>query len=317
MAADSDKNEIPVMPSAAERRIRASFPFIRLLQDFMPRSLSPWLLKRSMARLQLESGITRQELSAGGVTCQWIIPQGSASQRVLLYLHGGGFVYGLTPQHMHMVATLARKMGTRALMVDYRLAPAHPFPAALDDCVTVYRWLLQQGFRAQDLVVAGDSAGGNLAITSMMKLRDSGDPLPAAVACLSPVGDLSGVGDLPEDFKDPLLPRKAVLYYNQSYVAKNDPHDPLISPVFGDWRGLPPLLIHVGEDELLRQGAVRMAGLAQAAGVDVRLEIYPRMWHVWQLFLSLPQAIQSLDDITQFLTVHLERTTQEVNWSPG
>ncbi len=316
MAAESNNNK-PVVPSAAERRIRASFPLIRFVQAYLPRSLSPWLLKLGMARLRLEGDVRREELSADGVPCQWIIPQGSASQRVLLYLHGGGFVYGLTPQHMHMVATLARQMSVRALMVDYRLAPQYPFPAALDDCIIVYRWLLKQGFRSQSLVMAGDSAGGNLAITSMMRLRDSGDPLPAAVACLSPVGDLSSADNLPEDFKDPLLPRKAVLYYNQSYVAKNDPHDPLISPVFGDWRGLPPLLIHVGEDELLRQGAEHMAELAQAAGVDVRLEIFPRMWHVWQLYLTLPQAIDSLDEIAVFLKAHLEVGTREFNPPPG
>ena len=168
----------------------------------------------------------------------------------------------------------------------------------------VSRWLLKQGVPARSIVVAGDSAGGNLAITSLMKLRDSGDSLPAAAACLSPVADLTRKEDPHKAFKDPLLPAKAMRFYTESYVGHGDARDPLMSPVFGDWHGLPPLLVHAGEDEILRDDAVRIASLAEAAGVDVRLEIYPRMWHVWQLFLTLPQAVQSLDDIAGFLKSH-------------
>ncbi len=144
-----------------------------------------------------------------------------------------------------------------------------------------------------------------------MKLRNDGDPLPAAAACLSPVADFSPKGSSaqpdhdPQTYRDPLLPARAIKMYNRSYVADHDPCDPLISPVFGDWCGLPPQLIHAGEDEILRTDAVRVAELARAAGVDVRLEIYPRMWHVWQLTLAMPQSIQSLDDIAGFLKAHL------------
>ncbi len=228
--------------------------------------------------------------------------------QVLLYFHGGGFVYGQTPQHLQMCAYLAQTMGVRVLMVDYRTAPEHPFPAALDDCTTAYLWLLKQGILSRNVVVAGDSAGGNLTITMMLKLRDNNRPLPAAAACLSPVTELS-TKDNPQAFKDPLLPAKAVKFYTQSYLGNSDPHDPLISPVFGDLAGLPPILVHVGEEELLRKDAVRFVRLAKAAGVDARLEIYPRMWHVWQIFLSLPQATQSLDDIAAFLKAHLRIST--------
>jgi acetyl esterase/lipase len=192
----------------------------------------------------------------------------------------------------------------RILMVDYRLAPQYPFPAALDDCAAVYRWLLRQGISAQNIAVACDSAGGNLALTLMLKLHAGGDPLPAAAACLSPVTDLTNDKVRP-GYQDPLLPVRAIKFYNRSYVAHNDAHDPLISPVYGELGGLPPLLIHAGEDEILREDALRIAELAQAAGVDVRLEIYPRMWHVWQINLELPQAVQSLDDIAQFLGAHI------------
>jgi acetyl esterase/lipase len=176
--------------------------------------------------------------------------------------------------------------------------------------VTAYRWLLKQGISARDIVVAGDSAGGNLTITSLMKLRDNGDPLPAAAACLSPVTDLTNKDKPNQGFEDPLLPPKAVRFYNKAYVAHNDARDPLISPVFGNLRGLPPLLVHTGEDEILRDDAIRITDLATSMNVDVRLEVYRRMWHVWQLNLALPQAIQSLDDIAQFLKAHLGLVTQ-------
>jgi monoterpene epsilon-lactone hydrolase len=290
--------------SSAERRARAALPVARFMQVSMPLPAANWLLKHSLTRLRLADGLAREPVSADGVACVWLIPPNSPTEQVLLYLHGGGFVFGLTPPHLQMGAYLAQMMGLRVLMVDYRLAPRHPFPAALDDCATAYRWLLKQGVAAQNSVIAGDSAGGNLVLTLLMKLRDSGDPLPAAAACLSPVTDLTQ-NRADQGIKDPLLPPKAMRLYTTAYVGEHDPHDPLISPVFGQWRGLPPLLVHAGEDEILRADAVRAEALAKAAGVDVRLEIYPRMWHVWQLHLALPQAVQSLGEIAHFLGSHL------------
>lgn len=286
--------------SFVERKARAGLPVIRFMQAYLPLSVAHWFIKQSRAHLRLDYDVTREAISADGVPCEWVIPRNSPAEPVLLYLHGGGFVFGLTSLHLQMGAFLAQKLGLRILMVDYRLAPTYPFPAALDDCATAYRWLLKQGIAAQDIGVAGDSAGGNLTITLLMKLRDSGGPLPAAAACLSPVTDLTKDKVRP-GYNDPLLPPRAMRFYNKSYVGDHDARNPLISPVFGDLRGLPPLLIHVGEDELLCDEAIQFEKLARAAGGDVRLEIYPRMWHVWQLYLTLPQAVQSLDDIAQFL----------------
>ncbi|MGD8599388.1 MAG: alpha/beta hydrolase [Anaerolineae bacterium] len=291
--------------SSTERKIRAGLPIVRFMQSYIPLRVAHWILKQGMARVLLDADVIREAVSADGVSCEWLIPQNSSTEHVLLYLHGGGFVFGLTPQHLQMGAYLAQKMAMRILMVDYRTAPDFPFPAALDDCVTAYLWLLNQGIGAQNIVVAGDSAGGNLTITMLMKLRDSGNLLPAAAACLSPVTDLTPRDSQRKGFKDPLLSPKMVKFYNQSYVGNNDAHNPLISPVFGDLRGLPPLLVHAGQDEILRDDAMRIASLAESVDVDVRLEIYPRMWHVWQINLTLPQAIQSLDDIAQFLKAHL------------
>lgn len=291
--------------SSAERITRASLPLIRFMQMCIPLPVAHYLLKEGMAHVQLGSGVIREAVSADGVPCEWVIPQNSLADQVLLYLHGGGFVFGMTPPHLHMASYLAQNMGLRILMVDYRLAPRYPFPAALDDCITSYRWLLKRGFLAQNIVVAGDSAGGNLTLTMLMKLRDSASALPAAAACMSPVTDFTPKNNSRKGFNDPLLPPKAVKFYAQSYLGHNDAHDPLISPVFGNLRGLPPLLVHAGEDEILRDDAIRITNLAKSVGVDVHLEIYPRMWHVWQINLALPQAIRSLDDITHFLKAHL------------
>jgi acetyl esterase/lipase len=275
------------------------------MQAYIPLPVTHFVLKQGMARVRLGAGVIREAVSADGVPCEWIIPKNSLTDQVLLYLHGGGFVFGLTPPHIQMGAYLAQMMGFRLLMVDYRLAPEYPFPAALEDCVTAYRWLLKQGILAQNIVVAGDSAGGNLTVTMLMKLRDNGNSLPAAAACLSPVTDFTTKDNLGNGFKDPVLPLKAVKFYNQAYIGHNEAQNPLISPVFGNLRGLPPFLVHAGEDEILCDDAVRIARLAKSVDVDVRLEIYPRMWHVWQLNLTLPQAIQSLDDIAHFFKAHL------------
>jgi acetyl esterase/lipase len=297
--------------SSSERKIRSSLPIIRFLNAYLPLPATRWMIKQGVARVRLPADVTREVVSADGVPCEWIIPQNSPKDQALLYLHGGGFILGLTSLHLEMVAYLARKIGVRALMVDYRVAPEYPFPAPLNDCVTAYRWLLKQGISAQNSVVAGDSAGGNLTIVTLMKLRDSGDSLPAAAACLSPVTDLTNKAESFQKVNDPLLHPRASKVYHRSYVAHNDARDPLISPVFGDWHGLPPLLVHAGEDEILRDDAARIEELAKAAGVEVRLEIYPRMWQVWQLYLTLPQAVHSLDDIAQFLHSHVGLVTSE------
>ncbi len=296
--------------SRMERGIRAGLPVVRFMQTSIPLPLARLLLKQSMAHVRLSADAVRQTLVADGVPCQWVFPAGGPSDQVLLYLHGGGFVFGLTPQHLRMGEYLSRRMGIRVLMVDYRLAPACPFPAALDDCVTAYRRLLQQGYAAPNIAVAGDSAGANLALTMTLSLRDSGASLPAAAACLSPVTDLTARGDRWQGAQDPLLTSRAMRLYSRSYLGDADARDPLISPVHADLRGLPPLLVHVGEDEILRDDATRLVSLAESAGVDAQLQVYARMWHVWQLFLTLPQAIESLDEIARFLKAHLEADTK-------
>lgn len=287
--------------SDIERKIRARLPIIRFMQVYMPLSVTHWLVRKGVERLQMPPDISRKPVNTGAVQGDWLEPDGAAADRVLLYLHGGGFVIPQTPNHLLMAAWLARETGMPAFLPDYRVAPKHPFPAALDDCIAAYHYLLAQGFNANKIVIAGDSAGGNLSLATLMKLRDQGDPLPAAAACLSPSGDLTEPGGDVDAQQDLLLPAKARRFYRRSYVADNNPENPYISPLHGDWHGFPPLLIHAAEDEILCQDARRIRDNAAAAGVDVQLEVYPGMWHVWQINLQLPQAIDSLRKIAAFL----------------
>lgn len=289
--------------SLNEQRMRRMLPVLRLMLGYVPmkvmRRLQDW------GETPLPQDVQSERVRVGSVRCEWLIPEGCASDKVLLYLHGGGFVYGWTDMHRHMVAHLARQMSARALGVDYRLAPEHPFPAALEDCVAVYRWLLKQGILPENIVVAGDSAGGNLTLTTMLWLRDHGDPLPAAAACLSPATDMTEREEIRRGF-DPILHPRALLGFRASYIANHDPTDPLLSPVYADLSGLPPLLIHAGEDEILCGDCVRMAEVAQKAGVETRVEVYPRMWHVWHMnFAEVPEGAAALEDIAQFLSTHL------------
>jgi acetyl esterase/lipase len=294
--------------SEIEQKIRRYLPVVRFAQAYIPTGLSNRIIASSTRRVQLPEDIEHKTIRVADVPCVWLVPQNSPTDQALLYLHGGAFMFGLSSLHIEMLAHLANAMNSRVLAVDYRLAPKYSYPAALDDCIAVYRWLLAEGFAAEEIAIAGDSAGGNLTLTSLLRLRDSGDPLPAAAACLSPVADLTGAGrQMPIDH-DPLLHPRMMRKANRSYIGQDDARNPLISPIFGDWHGLPPLLIHAGEDEILRDDAIRCEKKAKEAGVDVRLEIYPHMWHVWQLFPELPEAERSLADIGQFLKSHLDPT---------
>lgn len=254
----------------------------------------------------LPRGTTMQSVKADGVSVEWIIPPNASAQSVILYLHGGGWTLGWYNSHRWMVAHIAQAAASRALAVDYRLAPEDPFPAALEDCLIAYRWLLKNGTPPQQIVIAGDSAGGNLTLTTMMALRDAGDPLPAAAVCISAMTDLATTGDSFNTNKDPILSTQFASTMARHYAGNQDPRLPLISPHYGDLRGLPPLLIHVGEEEILLSDSTRLADNARAAGVDVELVIWQKMWHVWHIFAPyLPEAQQAVEAIGVFIREHI------------
>jgi monoterpene epsilon-lactone hydrolase len=264
--------------------------------------------------LPIPRGVSVRPAESGGIPGEWIVPKGAPFGRVLLYIHGGGFVFCSTATHRALVARLAIASGIRAFSMDYRLAPEHPFPAALDDCLAAYRGLREGGIEPGGIVVAGDSAGGNLALTLLLALRRAGEPLPAAAVCLSPVTDLAFTGESARAKVgiDPIFPAGAsspmASSIRSDYVASGDPYHELISPLYADWRGLPPILLHVGEDEILLDDSVRVAEKARSAGGQAELVVWRGMWHVFQVFAPfLPEAEQSIRQIGKFIREALPR----------
>jgi epsilon-lactone hydrolase len=232
-------------------------------------------------------------VDAGAAPAARIVTRASRPDRHVLYLHGGGYLFGSPPIYRDMTWRIANGTRARVVCLDYRLAPEHPFPAALDDAVAAYRWLLAQGAEPRRIALMGDSAGGGLVFAALMRLRDEGVPLPAAATAVSPWTDLALTGS---SFRanagiDPLIPVEHAARAVAAYLAGADPRDPYASPLYGDAAGLPPTLILVGSDEVLRDDAVRMAERMQAAGCDVTLEVWPRMFHAWQMLARvMPEA---------------------------
>ena len=295
------------MPSLRSRGLRLLLDVRRALFDWdAPLERYRAMMKREGRLFKPPRDVNIQPVMAGDVPAEWLIPPEATPRSVILYLHGGAWTLGWTNIHRRMVAHLCRAAACRALAVDYRLAPEHPFPAALEDCLGAYRWLLKGGSLPGDMVIVGDSAGGNLTLATLMSLRDAGDPLPAAAVCISPATDLEGTGESFWTKKDPLQTPEFVLAMVRHYASGQDLRSPLLSPHYGDLRGLPPLLIHAGGDEMFLSDATRLADKARAAGVDVSLVVWPRMWHVWHLLApSLPEARQAIDAIGAFVRERL------------
>jgi len=247
-------------------------------------------------------------VDAGGAPAILVVTRASRRDRHILYLHGGGFVTGSSSLYRHLTWRLATAGRARLLSVDYRLAPEHPFPAALEDAVAAYRWLLADGADSRRIAVMGDSAGGNLAFAMLLKARDEGLPLPAAAVGLSPWLDLALASP---SFRlnaeaDPILNADEAPSLVEYYLAGADPRIPYASPVYGDPAGLPPTLLQVGSDEILRDDSVRMAEKLRAAGCHVELEVWPRMPHVWHLFAPvLPEARRAIERTGTFLDSRL------------
>jgi monoterpene epsilon-lactone hydrolase len=249
-----------------------------------------------------------EQVTAGGVDGEWIQPANAPKNKAVLYFHGGGFRIGSVASHRDLIAQIAVAGGCRVLAVNYRLAPEHRFPAALDDVLAAYDWMLGQGFEPGNVAFAGDSAGGNLALAAMLALRESKRSLPAAAALMSPWTDLaaSGASYVSRAEADPIHQRPMILALAKNYLGDHDPRDPPVSPLHADLRGLPPLLIQVGDRETVLDDSVMLAGKARAAGVDVELQIWDGMIHVFQMFCAeLPEAHRAIADIARFLERHL------------
>jgi len=255
-----------------------------------------------------EPDIQCERVNAGGVDAEWVCAPGAASDRFVLYLHGGGYVIGSVKTHRDLMARLSRAAKARVLGLNYRLAPEHPFPAAVDDAVAGYKWLLAQGAKPGRIAVAGDSAGGGLTAATLVAIRDAKLPTPAAGALLSPWVDLEGIGEsMTTRAKiDPVVQKEGLVGMAAAYLQGQNARTPLAAPLYADLKGLPPLLIQVGDAETLLDDSKRLEARAKAAGVSTKLEVWPEMIHVWQLFASfLPEGQQAIEGIGKFV---IERT---------
>ena len=260
-------------------------------------------IRAIMIEAQAPAGVTCTPVDAGGVSAEWSVADGADQDKVILYVHGGGYVMGSAGSHRDMTGRLSQASGGRVLSLNYRLAPEHPFPAPVDDSVAAYRWLLGQGMQASNIAIAGDSAGGGLALAALIAIRDAGEPLPAAGIGISPWVDMEGTGEsmTTRAAVDPVVQKEGLLGMAKLYLGGADPKDPLAAPLHANLAGLPPLLIQVGDAETLLDDATRITERARKADVNVTLKIWDEMPHVWHLFAPiLPEGQQAIEEIGAF-----------------
>lgn len=252
----------------------------------------------------LPETIQVETVEADGIQAEWLTPHNANPAHVILFFHGGGYVTGSIADHRMMCGLLAEAANTKVLVPEYRLAPEHPFPAAVDDALKVYHWLLKQGFSSEKIILAGDSAGGGLSLAAALALKEKGESLPAAILCLSPWADLTLKGDshTTRAKAEVILKTETLREWSLCYTDEANLSNPLVSPVFGDFRGFPPIFIQVGSDEVLLNDALMVTEKARSAGVDVTLKVWDGMWHVWQALGNLlPENKKTFEEIARFV----------------
>jgi epsilon-lactone hydrolase len=256
---------------------------------------------------KLPAGLKVEPFSLADMHAEWLIPAGACKEKVILYTIGGGYVSGSCNDHRTLVAKVAQGTGIAVLMFDHRLAPEHPYPAALDDALTAYRWLLAQGTSPENILIMGESAGGGLCLAALLAVRDQGLPLPVAGVALSPWTDLKLTGESYRTQVDVCISPKGMnTVCSKYYVGDHDPTEPWISPLYGDLHGLPPLYINVGDYETMRDDSTRFAAKAKAAGVDTTLVVGEKMIHCYPLMAPMfPEATQALNEICAFIKKQL------------
>jgi epsilon-lactone hydrolase len=253
---------------------------------------------------RVPKGVEIEKIDIDGILAVWIRPSNVDSDKVVLHLHGGGYVTGGIDSHQIMCIPMAQSLQLNMLLPEYRLAPEHPFPAALDGALKVYRWLLAQGYKPGDIILSGDSAGGGLSVATVLALRDAAVPLPAAVVCMSPWTDLTlkGQSYITQAETEVMLKTDVLREWALCYTDEANLGNPLISPVYADFHGFPPLLIQVGSEEILLDDARLLAEKAKADGVDVTLKVWDGLWHVWHALGNLiPESRQAFEEIGGFI----------------
>ena len=261
-----------------------------------------------MGAVPLAHGCSVESLDLSGIPSEKITPSGAAPGKALLYLHGGGHVIGSLKSHRHLVSRLAVAAGVAAFHIDYRLAPEHPYPAALEDALKVYKQILATGIAPEDMVVGGESAGGNLATALLLKVRADGLPQPAGLYLLSPWLDMTTAGESYQKIgaRDPIITREGIEMVAAAYLG-GKPDNAFTSPVRADLAGLPPMLIQVGSEEVLLSDSLTFANRAAMAGVEVKLHVWPEMPHAWPLFhVFIRAGLAAIDEASQWMRQRLD-----------
>lgn len=269
--------------------------------------------------LRRPRGVKYDKDTVGQMEALWIRPDNIDNDSVILYLHGGGYGMGSIQSHKKLAARIARACHTQCLIIEYRLAPEHPFPAALDDAVFTYQWLLEKGFKPHKIVIGGDSAGGGLTLATMVKLRMDSLPQPLAAFCLSPWVDISASSEEIDAYQhnDPFIDKESVTIWGQRY-AGDDVHNPLASPLNADLTGIAPVLVQIGTSEILLFENRKFHEKAKKQNVDIQYEEYPEMIHVFQVFGGfLPQADQAIDSIGRFVLTKARALKSQKQTVPG
>ena len=259
------------------------------------------------ANQRIPSSFTINSVDIKGMNAEWIVPENAIDSKVILYIHGGGFISGDCISHRLHVTKFAQETGIKALLFDYRLAPEYPFPAALNDCVSAYKWLLVQGYQAKDIVIGGESAGGTLTLTTALALKEQKLPMPAGLFSISPVTDLScDAESFKTNAKKDIAPMGSWDFWTKMYIGNHDIKDPLLSPYFGNFEGVPPIFITVGTNEIHFDDAKSVAQVAEAYGVEVTLDIWEKMIHAFVIMSPLfPEAKQAMSNIGTFIKKQL------------
>lgn len=243
-------------------------------------------------------------LSYSNISAELVSGKNANEEHVILYLHGGGYNTGSPNTHREFAAHVSNASCAKVLLPDYRLAPENPFPAALEDALTSYKWLIDNGFSSEKIAIAGESAGGGLTLATCLSIRDNGDTLPSSVTCISPWTDLEMTGESVKTLEeiDPMLNLASIKIMASNYIDTNDPRSPLISPLHADFKDFPPMLIHVGSDEMLFDDSRSVAEMAKQVGVDLTFKIYEDMWHFFHVFYKLmPEAKAAVKEVGVFI----------------
>lgn len=284
------------------------------VQSFGGKSMSVAQLRQGLEELANmrppDPDIQVEKITIEEIPGEWLTPPNAVEGRVLYYLHGGAYCAGSCNSHRNLVAKLARSCGARALVIEYRLAPEHPFPAALEDAVTAYKWLTETGTCPDNIVIGGDSAGGGLAVATLISLRDEGIQLPKAAFLLSPWTDMEGTGDSVRSRAEfePWLNPDSIGDTARLYIGDLDPRHPLVSPIYAELHDLPPTLVHVGHDEILLDDSTRLVERLRNAGVEAELKIWEGMWHVFHSFApAVPEANAAIEEIGEYVSRQFDK----------